>query len=228
MLLYPVNLNINNRLCVVVGGGAVALRKVNGLLAAGAAVRVISPVLHKDLLELSRKGSIEWLQRTYAEGDVTDAFLVFAATDNSVVQAEILGEAAKCGALINSADNPQHSLFHVPAHFRRGNLLVSVSTSGGSPVLAGRLRQRLESLVGEEYEAVVSLLSLIRSELVSQNADGQSNRRLFHRLLDRRLVEIVKDKNWFDLQMLLIDELPADLDGIVIMRKFMESYGVAT
>jgi precorrin-2 dehydrogenase/sirohydrochlorin ferrochelatase len=227
MLLYPVNLNINNRLCVVVGGGAVASRKVRGLLAAGAAVRVISPVLRQDLYELSRQGRIEWLDRDYAHGDVADAFLVFAATDNRAVQEEILTETMENKGLINSVDDPRHSHFHVPANFRRGSVLVTVSTSGGSPVLAGRLRRQLESLIGEEYEAVVYLLSLIRAEIVAAGGDSRSNSQLFNRLLDRGLVELVRKKNWFELQMLLVDVLPDTLDGVAIMKQFMELYGVA-
>lgn len=226
MLLYPVNLNITKRLCVVVGGGDVALRKAKALLMANGLVRIISPELHPGLLELNQTGEIQWLERMYVEGDLQEAFLVFAATDNRSVQDRIMAEAEKCGALINSVDDPHASHFHVPASFRRGNMLVTVSTTGGSPALARRVRQQLEKIVGEEYEAVVYLLSLIRAEVVPLENDAFSHSDLFHRLLDLKLIELVKTKNWFELQMLLIDELPPEIDGIKILSQFIEVHGI--
>ncbi len=224
-MLYPVNLNIENKLCVVIGGGSVALRKVKGLLVAGAKVRVVSPEIHKELFLLSSNGKIEWIERPYVHGDLMEAALVFAATDNRDVQSEVMVEADKSGVLINSVDNPQRSDFHLPARFRRGQMLVTVSTSGGSPALASKVRKQLETIVGEEYEAVVYLLSLVRKEVVALDGDTASHSQLFHRLLDLPLVQLIKEKNWFDLQMLLLDELPAEIDGVTIMRQFIEEYG---
>lgn len=225
MLLYPVNLNIQGKLCIVIGGGSVALRKVKGLLLAGARVRVVSPEIHRKLLPLCNSGKIEWIERAYAHGDLIEASLVFAATDNGKVQAEVMAEADKSGVLINSVDDPRRSDFHLPANFRRGQMLVTVSTSGGSPALASRLRKQLEELVGEEYEALVYLLSLIRQEVVASDGDSELHSQLFHRLLDLPLVQLIKEKNWFNLQMLLLDELPAEVDGVTIMRDFIEEYG---
>lgn len=225
MLLYPVNLNIEEKLCVIIGGGSVALRKTKGLLLAGAKVRVVSPVIHKELLLLYRSGKIEWIERAYVHGDLMEASLVFAATDNRAVQAEIMADAEKSEVLINSVDDPRRSDFHLPANFRRGKMLVTVSTSGGSPALASRLRKQLETIVGEEYEAVVFLLSLVRQEVIALNDDSASHSQLFHRLLDLPLVQLIKDKNWFNLQMLLLDELPEEVDGVTIMRQFIEEHG---
>ncbi len=227
-MLYPVNLNIVKKLCVVIGGGSVALRKVKGLLVAGAKVRVVSPEIHKELFFLWSNGKIEWIERPYVHGDLMEAALVFAATDNTNVQSEIMVEADKSGVLINSVDNPQRSDFHLPAKFRRGQMLVTVSTSGGSPALASKLRKQLETIVGEEYEAVVYLLSLVRQEVVALDGDTASHSQLFHRLLDLPLVQLIKEKNWFDLQMLLLDELPEEIDGVTIMRQFIEEYGSVT
>lgn len=224
MLLYPVNLNIVDKLCLVVGGGAVALRKTKSLLASGAKIRVISPEVHPELSVLAHNKEIEWFERGFVEGDLKGSFLVFAATNNHDVQVLITEEAEKYSVLLNSADDPQNSHFHVPAHFRRGKMLVTVSTGGSSPALAKKIRQQLEIELAPEYEIVVELLSLIREKVVGPGEDSVSNSELFRRLLQQGIVELVLKANWFDLQMLLLRELPKSADAVTIMKKILEKY----
>jgi precorrin-2 dehydrogenase/sirohydrochlorin ferrochelatase len=224
MLLYPVNLNINEKLCLVIGGGAVALRKIRSLLDGGASVRVISPVLEPELKVLARRRKIDWIERGFVEGDLKGAFLVFAATDNRAVQDQIMEESAKYSVLINSADDPPNSQFHVPAHFRRGQMLVTVSTGGGSPALAKNIRLQLEKEIAPEYEAVVELLSQIRNRVVSQDNNFLSHAELFRRLLQQGIVEQVLGAQWFDLQMMLLQELPESVDAVALMKQFLQKY----
>ncbi len=224
MSLFPVNLNIADKLCLVVGGGAVALRKTTSLLAGGARIRVISPEVHDELSRLAHNRKIEWFERGFVEGDLKGVFLVFAATNNLDVQALITKEAAKYSVLLNSADDPSNSHFHVPAHFRRGKMLVTVSTGGGSPALARKIRQRLEQEIVPEYEIVVELLSLIRERVVGQSDDSAANSELFRTLLQQGLVEMVLDANWFDLQMMLLRELPESVDAVSVMKIFLEKH----
>ena len=208
MLLYPVNLNISEKLCLVIGGGVVALRKINSLLDSGGAVRVISPELDPELKVLAGEQKIDWIERGFVEGDLQGAFLVFAATSSRTVQAQVMAEAEKYSVLINSADDPRNSHFHVPAHFRRGQMLVTVATGGGSPALSKKLRFQLEKEIVPEYGAVVELLSRIREEVVRQDDDFISHRKLFRMLLQEGIVEMVLHGQWFDLQMMLLQELP--------------------
>ncbi len=222
MSLYPVNLNIVEKLCLVVGGGVVALRKTKSLLVCGARVRVISPEVHAELNVLARNREIEWFARSFAEGDVQGAFLVFAATDNPEVQLLITREAAKYSVLLNSIDDPGQSHFHVPAHFRRGKMLVTVSTGGSSPALAKKIRQRLEKEFVPEYAIVVELLSLVREKIVGLDAHPDVNRELFRRLLQQGIVEMVLNADWFELQMLLLRELPEEANPVELMQKIVE------
>lgn len=224
MPLYPANLNIADKLCLVVGGGAVALRKTQSLLAVGAIIRVISPEVRAELRRLVQDKEIEWFQRGFAEGDLKGAFLVFAATNNPAIQVLIAEEAVKCLVLLNSADDPWGSDFHVPAHFRRGKMLVTISTGGSSPALAKKIRQRLEMDLVPEYELVVELLSLIREKVVSLSDDSVSNGRLFSRLLQLGIVELILESNWFDLQMMLLRELPESADAVTLLKNFLEKY----
>ena len=191
MSYYPINVRIAKRLCLVIGGGAVALRKVKGLLQAGARVRVISPEVVPELQSLSDSQKIEWLRRGYVEGDLRGAFLAFAGTDDRSVQAMVMREAEKTSVLINSADDPYSSDFHIPAHFRRGQMLVTVSTGGGSPALAKKIREQLEIDIVPEYGAVVDLLAKIREQIVDRNDDSDSHAELFRRLLQLGIVDLL-------------------------------------
>lgn len=224
MPLYPVNLNLTSRLCLVVGGGPVALRKTKGLLAGGADVRVISPEIVPDLAMLVQQGAVEWFERGFVEGDLEGVFLVFAATNNRETQVKIMAEAADHEVLVNSVDDPRGSDFHVPAHFRRGNMLVTVATGGGSPALARVLRKKLEETLDPAYEAVVDLMGMIRDEIVVRDDNFDAHGRLFRRLLEQNLVELTLKAQWFDLQVMLLQELPKDVDAVLLMRKFLENH----
>jgi precorrin-2 dehydrogenase/sirohydrochlorin ferrochelatase len=224
MSYYPINIRIANRLCLVVGGGSVAYRKVQGLLQGGARVRVISPEVGPELQELSELQKIEWLKRDYVEGDLRGGFLAFAVTDDCAVQAMIMKEAEKSAVLLNSADDPRGSDFHVPAHFRRGKMLITVSTGGGSPALAKKIREQLENDIVPEYEAVVDLLALVRDQVVRSNEDSAAHAELFRRLLQLGIVDLLLKARWFDLQMLLLRELPEEVDAVALMRQFLEKH----
>jgi cobalt-precorrin 5A hydrolase/precorrin-3B C17-methyltransferase len=141
---YPITLTrLRGAPVVVVGGGAVAERKIRGLLQAGAAVRVISPALAAGLQALADGGVIEWRARAYQPGDLAGARLAFAATDQRAVNAQVAGEADALGLLCNVADDPQAGGFHLPAVHREPGLVVAVSTAGASPARAKRLRDQI-------------------------------------------------------------------------------------
>lgn len=222
MSLYPINLKIENSLCLVVGGGAVAFRKIRGLLQADARVRVISPELLPGLRLLADNGAVEWFGRPFVEGDLEDVRLVFAATNNRKVQILVQEEARKNKVLLNSADAPVESDFHVPAHFRRGPMIVTVSTGGGSPALAKKLRKQLENEIVPEYQGVVELMAIIREGVISLSNDQSVSGGIFRSLLEGNLVEYVLKENWFDLQMLLLQKLPEELDSVIMMKTFLE------
>jgi precorrin-2 dehydrogenase / sirohydrochlorin ferrochelatase len=224
MSFYPVNLQITDRLCLVVGGGGVALRKVKGLLEAKGRIRVISPTIERELRILADKGKIEWLPRSYAEGDLKGVFLVFAATSDRDAQLRIKREAERLAIMVNSADDPGGSDFHVPAHFRRGKMLITISTGGGSPALAKKIREQLEEEIGQEYEAVVDLLALIRERLLGGRDETAVHAELFRRLLHLGVVDLLLQANWFELQMLLLRELPEEIDAVALVRQFLEKH----
>ncbi|HEU5102232.1 MAG TPA: bifunctional precorrin-2 dehydrogenase/sirohydrochlorin ferrochelatase [Roseiflexaceae bacterium] len=141
---YPISLtNLRGAPVVVVGGGAVAERKLRGLLEAGAAVRLISPALTLGLQALADSRVIEWLARPYQPGDLAGARLAFAATNQRAVNAQVAGDAEALGLLCNVADDPQSGSFHLPAVHRQPGLVVAVSTEGASPSRAKQVRDQI-------------------------------------------------------------------------------------
>lgn len=142
--VYPIYLtNLAQRLVVVVGGGQVGERKIKGLLVTGAHIRLISPQATAQLQAWATDGKIEWWARDYQAGDLAEAFLVFVATNQRQVNAQITQDAASCTLLCNVADAPEAGNFHVPAVHRQEQLVIAVSSSGQSPKRAKRVRDQI-------------------------------------------------------------------------------------
>lgn len=177
---YPVVLRLDGRLCVVVGGGAVALRKARGLLAAGARLRVVAPAI---LPELATNPSLEILPRPFVAADLDGAVLVFAATNDRLVNAEVAACARSRGIPVNCADAPEESDFHLPAVLQRGPLTVAVSSGGESPALAAALRDRLAESVGPEWGILCEVLGALRRKRLTGAEVNAYNRTVVSHLL---------------------------------------------
>ena len=173
---YPVFLNLNGKKCVVIGGGQVALRKAGVMLEHGADVGVTSPDLCPELVKLARGGKISALAREYQEGDLKNAFIAIAATDNSEINRRVVVEARRRAVLVNVVDDAENSDFIVPSYLRRGEVAVAVSTGGTSPALARKIRSRLEKEVGAEYALLASLIGEVRAEVRRRKIKIDSDR----------------------------------------------------
>ena len=163
---YPVFLDLAGKSCLVIGGGGVALRKVETLLEHGAKLKVISPRLSAELDRLAAEEVIEAEARQYADGDLAGAFLVVAATDNAEVNGRVSREAKRLGLLVNVVDDAARSNFIVPSSLRRGDIVIAISTSGTSPALARKIRTELEGHFGLEYAALARLVNEVRRQLI--------------------------------------------------------------
>lgn len=199
--MYPLALNICRRLCVVIGGGKVAERKVRGILAASGRVRLVSPAVTPDLAALADAQAIEWLCKPYSREDLDGAFLVFAATDDAGAQQAVHRDAQAAGLLVNIADDPEWCDFQVPATIRRGDLSISVATSGKSPAVAAMVKRRLEQLVGEEYGWLTALAALLREQILAGEPDSERTRMLFQQLLHDDIADWLKDRRWHDIRL---------------------------
>ena len=165
MAYYPIFLELKGRPCLVVGGGSVAARKVEGLLAAGARVTVVSPSLDPDLAKLVSERRIVHVDRPYQHIDFKGYAVVIAATDDAAMNERVAADARQSGVLVNVVDKPALCDFIVPSVVRRGDVVLAVSTGGLSPALARWLREEMESYLSEDFERLAQLLAEVRVEL---------------------------------------------------------------
>jgi precorrin-2 dehydrogenase/sirohydrochlorin ferrochelatase len=152
---YPVNLRIAGHRCLVVGGGRVALAKVQGLLECDAVVTVVAPEVDAELATLAEVDRITCERRVYRAGEVEGYRLVITATDDPDVNRAVFLDGEAVGVWVNSADDPDNCAFTLPAKVRQGPLLVTFATGGHSPALATWLRRRSTEEFGPEYVTLI-------------------------------------------------------------------------
>jgi siroheme synthase-like protein len=162
---YPVFLDLAQRRCLVVGGGPVAEGKVAGLLAAGARVTVVSPIVTERLAAWAAERRIVHEARPYRAGDLDGRQLAFTATDDPTVTAAVSADGRARGVWVNAADDPAHCDFILPAVIRRGRLAVAISTGGASPAAARAIREELEGYLTTAHAALVELAAEARADL---------------------------------------------------------------
>ena len=155
MRYFPAFLDLSGKSVIIFGGGEVALRKARSLIAARAKVTVVAPESHP---ALKRFKGVRLISRGYRPGDLARQFLAVAATDDPKVQQAIRREATRRRVLLNVADCPKLCDFIYPAVVRRGDFCIAISTGGASPILARRVRERLEKMFGPEYGRRVARL----------------------------------------------------------------------
>lgn len=207
MRYYPVNLDIQNRKCLVVGGGDVGTRKVMTLLECGATVVVVSPAVTAKIEELSNNALIKLEKRGFKPTDLHQMFLVVGATDNPELNRQIHTGAERLGMLCNIADRPEVCNFILPAIVNRGDLIIAISTSGKSPAFAKKIRKDLEKEFGTEYEEFLKLMGRIRNKLLSQDHEPEVHKPLFENLIQQNLVKMIKDRDIAAVDSLLFEIL---------------------
>jgi precorrin-2 dehydrogenase/sirohydrochlorin ferrochelatase len=159
---YIACLRLTGRRCVVVGGGAIGLEKVEGLLACDGRVVLISPTAVPELEELAAEGSIEWVRREYETADLEGTFIAIAATEDTEVNIRVFEDAERRAMLVNIVDVPPLCNFILPAIVRTGPLAIAISTAGASPALAKRIKAQVAEEYGEPYARLAVLLNDVR------------------------------------------------------------------
>lgn len=156
--MYPIALDLREKLIVVVGGGTIADRKVRGLLAAGARVRVVAPAITEGIRDAARAGAIELRERGFMAGDLAGALLVYTATGVAAVDAAVVAEARAASILVDDTTGVAQSDFSTPLAHRVGPLTFAIDTGGSSPSFAlrllGEVRARFDSRYGRAAETL--------------------------------------------------------------------------
>lgn len=192
MGVYPINLELANVRCVVVGGGRVAARKVRRLLSADAKVTVIAPQAVAFINEQAQLGNLKLLSKNYAAGDIKKIMprLLFCAADDFNINEQAASEGRSVQALVNIATDSQ-SDFTVPSEIKHRDFLLTVATSGISPAFTRTLRLELEKNYGESFDKFLPILKKIRSELkISGNADERQ--KIWRTVLNEEIIALVR------------------------------------
>jgi precorrin-2 dehydrogenase/sirohydrochlorin ferrochelatase len=218
MRYYPVNLDIQNKGCLVVGGGRIGERKVGTLVGCGAKVTVIAPEATEHLKALASDRLIHVELRAYETSDQDGKFLVIGATNDEELNQRISRDAAKRGTLCNIVDRPEACTFVLPAIIQQGDLVIAISTSNKSPALAKRVRQTLEKEFGPEYTVLLNLMGAIRQRLLSEARSTEARQMMFERLLDEGLLEMIREDRTQDIDTLLKDVLGEEYKREELMK----------
>lgn len=186
--MYPVTLDVRNRRCLVVGGGGVALRKVEGLIEEGARVTVVAPEVVEPLADMAERGEIVLERRPYGADANRSWALIYAATDDREINAKVFRDAEDAGVWCNVADDPELCSFHLPARLRRGPLQISIGSDGEAPFVVRRLRQLLETRFGPEWRewslAAARYRETVRTSGVPRNREEELFDRFFRETVD--------------------------------------------
>ncbi len=204
---YPICLSLEGKPCLVVGGGAVARRKVQSLLDVGAVVTIVSPDFCDELRAFD---GVRRIERPFEEQDVAGACLVYAATDDPAVNSAVAAAARKHGALVNVVDTPAECDFIVPSTLTRGDLTISVSTGGAAPALARRLRLGVEPLIPEDFAEFVSLLGELRAEVAAAVPDIKRRSAILRELADEPALALFRQQGPAALRQLARELIRGD------------------
>jgi siroheme synthase-like protein len=189
MTLFPMFVKLHGRLVVVVGGGEIAAAKIEGLLRAGAKIRLVAPEVHPTLAGAIGSRQIEWIPREFEKSDLQGATLAVAATSAPGVNASVYREAEERGIFCNAVDDIENCHFYYGSVVQRGDLQIAISTNGKSPALAQRLREELEKQFGPEYEGWLEWLGAARELLRASDGGTESNKEMLHHLASKPMYE---------------------------------------
>jgi siroheme synthase-like protein len=203
---YPIYLiGLENRHCIVVGGGKEAEQKVKGLLECEATVSVISPGLTPGLQRWADEGRFTWLDRFYQPGDLKGAYLVFAERSDPEREAALFEEAEAEKTLVNTIDDLPHCSFIAGSVVRQGPLVITISTSGAAPALAVRLRERFEKEFGAEYAEFLELMFSLREPVASLIPEFGERRKRWYRLVDSDILDLLREKDQRQVEERIVD-----------------------
>ena len=209
MNLFPLFADLSGRAVLLVGGGSVAERKSALLVAARAKVDVVAPTLTPALADLARSGRIRHLARQFSAEQLDGRWLALAATDDTVVNANVAAAAKARHIFVNVVDDAELSSFHVPAIVDRSPLIVAISSGGSAPMLARLARERIEAYFDHTWGALADLLARARTRIRTRFAQMTERRRFYERLLRGPIVQLISQQRHDEAERALDAELAA-------------------
>jgi siroheme synthase-like protein len=198
----PISVSVKNKKCLVVGGGTVALRKLETLVDYDTAITVVAPEVHPQIEVLAKEKTITLEKREYRSPEAAAYGLVISATDDSAVNQKVFEDGQSSGALVNVVDDPAHCDFIFPAVLRRDCLTAAISTDGKAPFMSGHLRGILEELFPRHWDRLVRLAVTYRTMVREKWGDDSVNKSAcYDRFMESNWTEMFSEMNNADIQI---------------------------
>ncbi|NDV27972.1 bifunctional precorrin-2 dehydrogenase/sirohydrochlorin ferrochelatase [Desulfovibrio sp. JC010] len=213
MTYYPIFLKVENRNCLLVGAGAVGVRKLKSILECGPAqVTVLDTAQPSpEMLEISRDPRVKFEQRPFRDNDLDAVFIAFACTSNTGLNRRITDLCAEKNILCNIADFPEGSNFIVPSVIRQGDLTLAVSSGGCTPAFTKKIRRELQDIFGPHYAAFITLMGRIRPLVLDLGKETSHNTALFRQLVGSPILDELEAGNMDRVKEILTSTLPQEL-----------------
>jgi len=189
MAKYPIYLELAGRRAVVIGGGAVAVRKAETLLAAGARLVVVSKHIDDTLTALCTGSNAELIKSKYSKDYLAGAVLAIAATGNRQLNKQIYKDCQEREILCNVVDEPELCDFFVPAVVKRGDLQIAIGTEGHCPAYAGHIRKKLEQIFTDKHGEFLAELETLRNCIIKDVPEPADRKALLGELVDDKSFE---------------------------------------
>jgi precorrin-2 dehydrogenase/sirohydrochlorin ferrochelatase len=209
---YPVNLDITGKRCIIVGGGVVAERKAERLIACGAQVVLVSRTLTPLLEDRKKANAIEHIDTDYEKKTLQGAFMVIGATDLDDVNAQVSQDALSAGMLVNIVDDPDRCNFILPSLLQQGDLSIAVSTGGKSPALARKIREDLQRQYGPEYKRLLEIMGSLRKKTLAQGHPAERNKSVFNALVHSGMLEEIRKGDREKVKQIILETCGIDMD----------------
>ena len=194
---------------MVVGGGMVAYRKIETLVAAGAKVKVIALQIIK---EISGMSGIEIAKKGYESGDLEEAALVIAATDDESTNIAVSEDASAMRIFCNVVDRPSLCSFIVPSIIEKGPIKIAISTGGISPALSRKMRREIGGSIGDEFATLAMIMGKIRPLVLSREGGHENHKRIFDVLVNSPLIDAIKEGDRDLAEQILLEALGEHID----------------
>ncbi|NDV24507.1 bifunctional precorrin-2 dehydrogenase/sirohydrochlorin ferrochelatase [Desulfovibrio sp. JC022] len=213
MTYYPIFLKVKNRNCLLVGAGAVGVRKLKSILECNPKqVTVLDTAEPGDeMLEISHDQRVIFEQRPFEDEDLNDVFIAFACTSNAEVNRRMADLCAEKNILCNIADFPEGSNFIVPSVIRQGDLTLAVSSGGCTPAFTKKIRRELQGIFGPHYAAFITLMGRIRPQVLDLGKETSQNTALFRQLVASPILDELEAGNMVRVEEILAQTLPQEL-----------------
>lgn len=181
MAYFPMFVDLKNQPCIVIGGGIVAYRKIKALLEFEAKVTAVALRFCDSILQLEM---LERKQKNYETTDIENAFLVIAATDDNILNERISRECRERKIPVNVVDKKEECSFIFPAYVKKGDITAGVTTSGKCPLISGKIKNKIDEVIPDYLEELVTYLGSIREDIKSTFEDEESRKRVISQLIE--------------------------------------------